>query len=203
VYICVLQDVPYKTQTEDQTSVNTERSTYETTVPSHKHFQPLPSRSAQVRSLSSVLLADSWEAILYSTLFSSQEAICVLDNLRLQTKHGFTWVDSLVFSTAEYGMLKSHIHCIKIICICQTGFQSAKCWERIVGHFFFEKVGGGLFSAFAIISHFCDLFIVVKTKPKIQSAFGSTAIRYIRYTYINEMRVPVLQHHNYHQGYCI
>jgi len=35
-----------------------------------------------------------------------------------------------------------------------------------------------------MITHFCDIiFIVVKTGIKIKSAFGSTAIHYIRYTY--------------------
>jgi len=83
----------------------------------------------------------------------------VLDNLLLRTKHGFTWVDTLVFNTTEYGMLKSHIHCIKIICICQTGFQSAECWERIVGPFFFVETGGGgvifrIFYDYTFLWHF-------------------------------------------------
>ena len=73
-----------------------------------------------------------------------------------------------------------------------------------MGPFFFEETwGGGSFSSSAIITHFYDIFIVVKTRIKIQSAFGSIAIRYIRYTYISEMRVAVLQNHNHHQGYCI
>jgi hypothetical protein len=40
-------------------------------------------------------------------------------------KHGSPWVETLIDTTVQYGVLKTHANCTKILCIHQIGFQYA------------------------------------------------------------------------------
>ena len=45
-------------------------------------------------------------------------------------KHCFTWVLTLVVNTAQYGVLKTHMLCMKLVCICQRFVFGAQCLEN-------------------------------------------------------------------------
>lgn len=61
----------------------------------------------------------------------SEEVVHELDNLLFQTKHGFTWVHTLLLKRVEYGVLETHhMCCIKILCSHQRLVFGDHCLEN-------------------------------------------------------------------------
>jgi hypothetical protein len=48
----------------------------------------------------------------------------------------------IYLKTAENGVLKSHVHYVEILCICQIGFLCTVSQKLIVGPLFFNDIEG-------------------------------------------------------------
>jgi len=96
----------------------------------------------------------------------------------LRTKHCFTWVDILIVKTVEYGVLKTHTYCTKILCIRQIRFLCALSRKRIVGPWLFEETGGagGIFGIYCNYTVFTTFLVLWKNKNEINGLRSWVAI---------------------------
>jgi hypothetical protein len=74
---------------------------------------------------------------IYSMIFFSQERVYALDILLFTDQHGSTSVATLLVRTVEYGVLKTHMHCMKILCIRQNRVlvgcvSKTDCWIIVI-----------------------------------------------------------------------
>ena len=102
--------------------------------------QRLPSHVAQVHWLAVVLLATGCVIILYSktVFFHKNRFMCGVIYF-LQFKHCSTWVDTVTVIAVECGVLKTHMHCKKILCICQSQFCVCSVLKMKWGPLFLEE----------------------------------------------------------------
>ena len=56
--------------------------------------------------------------------------LCVGQFVFLRTKRYSTSVDTLIVKTIEYGLLKTHVHCMKILCIRHRLVFGKRCLEN-------------------------------------------------------------------------
>jgi len=62
----------------------------------------------------------------------------------LQFKHCSSWVDTIIVTAVECGVLKTHTHYKKILCICQSQFCVCIVLKMKWGPLFLEEtVGAG------------------------------------------------------------
>jgi hypothetical protein len=78
-------------------------------------------------------------------------------------------VDRLIVKTVEYGVLKTHMHCTKILCILRIWFLSAVSRKQIVGPLFFEEIGGAgnKFGIYCNYTLFMTFLVSLKDKNQI------------------------------------
>jgi len=63
-------------------------------------------------------------------------------------------MDTLIVKTVECGVLKTHRHCTKILCIRQMWFLCALSRKQIVGPLLFEAIGEGVGGIFDIYCNY-------------------------------------------------
>jgi hypothetical protein len=56
--------------------------------------------------------------------------LCVGQFVFLRTKRYSTSMDTLIVKTIEYGLLKTHVHCMKILCIRHRLVFGKRCLEN-------------------------------------------------------------------------
>ena len=154
-----VQNVPYKTQLVDQTSVNAETSYKKSPRTAVDTSQCLLSHLSQVYWLVSVLLAISYVVILYSAtqFFHEKRFVCGAIYF-VWVKHGFTTVDIFIVKAVTCVVLRTHIHCKKILCICQSQFLVCSVSKMKQGLLFFEETAGGQ-DIFSICCRHYSLFV--------------------------------------------
>ena len=94
------------------------------------HFSTF-AESFSISSLTTlVLLATSYVVILYSTTrFFHKKGFMYGAIYFLWVKHGSTWLDTSVVKAVECGVLKTGMHCKKILCTGYISSQSSGMWS--------------------------------------------------------------------------
>ena len=106
-----------------------------------------------------VLLAISYVVILYSAtqFFHEKRFVCGAIYF-VWVKHGFTTVDIFIVKAVTCVVLRTHIHCKKILCICQSQFLVCSVSKMKRGLLFFEETAGGQ-DIFSICCRHYSLFV--------------------------------------------
>jgi hypothetical protein len=147
-----MQGVPFKTHPKDQTHKYWNKNTISCPPAAYDatYIAELSSRGS-LPAFRFVGYQWRGNCVIDSEIVFDKKVFMRWTYCLLRTKHGYTPVDTLILKTVQHGVLKTHMRCMKVLCISQNWYLVCIVSKTNCGTIVLWRYWRGAFSVSAVV----------------------------------------------------